>query len=217
VTAPARELRLDSRLRRIVDVACSGVGLAAVSPLFALIAVATKLDSAGPVFYSQRRVGKGGVEFGILKFRTMVQNADRIGPAIAGRRDPRITRFGALLRATKLDELPQLVNVLRGEMTLIGSRAEVPELIRHYTDRERQILETRPGLTGPGQIYFTTDQAAELDGAEDGEDYYVTHQLHAKLQLDLAYLEDRSLRRDLVLLWRTVLVMLGLYSRPASR
>jgi lipopolysaccharide/colanic/teichoic acid biosynthesis glycosyltransferase len=178
--------------------------------VFALIALAIVLESGGPVFFSQERVGKGRRPFKILKFRTMVVDAERAGPKVSGQRDPRITRVGAFLRATKLDEFPQVVNVLCGEMTLIGPRAEVPEMIRHYTPEELRILEFRPGLTAPGQIYFTTDQATELDGVEDAEAYYVEHHLHSKLRMDLDYLRDRSVVLDLKIVMWTVKLLLGL-------
>lgn len=195
--------------RRAVDVAASALALAGLSPVYAVIALAIVLESGRPVFFSQERVGKGRRPFRILKFRTMVVDADRAGPKVSGRRDPRITRVGALLRATKLDEFPQIVNVLRGEMTLIGPRAEVPEMIRHYTPEELRILEFRPGLTAPGQIYFTTDQAAQLDGVEDAEAYYVEHHLHPKLRMDLDYLRDRSVLLDLRIVAWTVKLLLG--------
>jgi lipopolysaccharide/colanic/teichoic acid biosynthesis glycosyltransferase len=192
-----------------VDVAASAIALAGLSPVYAVIALAIVLESGRPVFFSQERVGKGRRPFRILKFRTMVVDADRAGPKVSGRRDPRITRVGALLRATKLDEFPQIVNVLRGEMTLIGPRAEVPEMIRHYTPEELRILEFRPGLTAPGQIYFTTDQAAQLDGVDDAEAYYVQHHLHPKLRMDLDYLRDRSVLLDLRIVAWTVKLLLG--------
>jgi lipopolysaccharide/colanic/teichoic acid biosynthesis glycosyltransferase len=195
-----------------VDVAASAIALAGLSPVYAAIALAIVLESGRPVFFSQERVGKGRRPFRILKFRTMVVDADRAGPKVSGRRDPRITRVGALLRATKLDEFPQIVNVLRGEMTLIGPRAEVPEMIRHYTPEELRILEFRPGLTAPGQIYFTTDQAAQLDGVDDAEAYYVQHHLHPKLRMDLDYLRDRSVLLDLRIVARTVKLLLGFRS-----
>jgi lipopolysaccharide/colanic/teichoic acid biosynthesis glycosyltransferase len=175
----------------------------------AIIALAIVLETGFPVFFSQERVGKGRRPFRILKFRTMVVDADRAGPKVSGRRDSRITRVGAILRSTKLDEFPQIVNVLRGEMTLIGPRAEVPEMIRHYTPEELSILEFRPGLTAPGQIFFTTDQAAELDGVADAESYYVEHHLHPKLRMDLDYLRDRRPLLDLKILWWTVKLLLG--------
>lgn len=199
----------EGRARRAVDVLGSGLALVVLSPLFALIAFAIVAESGFPVFFSQERVGKGRRQFRILKFRTMVVDAERRGPKISGRRDPRVTRVGALLRATKLDEFPQIANVLKGEMTLIGPRAEVPDMIRHYTPEELKILEYRPGLTAPGQIYFTTDQAAVLDGVEDAEAYYVEHQLHPKLRMDLDYLAERSLLLDVRIVAETVKLLLG--------
>jgi lipopolysaccharide/colanic/teichoic acid biosynthesis glycosyltransferase len=139
----------------------------------------------------------------------MVAGADRMGPSVSGRHDPRVTRLGAFLRATKLDELPQLVNVVKGEMTLIGPRAEVPRYLPHYTAEERAILSVRPGLTGPGQVYFTTNQAAELDSVEDPETHYVERQLHPKLALDLDYLRRRSLRADAAILAGTLALLFG--------
>lgn len=198
--------------RRAADIAGSVVALVLLSPLLAAIAVAVRLESVGPILYSQERVGKGRRPFRILKFRTMVADADRIGPKVSGKRDPRVTRVGAVLRKTKLDEFPQLWNVLRGEMTLVGPRAEVPDMIRHYTPEELTILEVRPGLTAPGQIFFTTDQAAALDGVEDAEAHYVAHQLHPKLRMDLEYLRDRSAWGDLVIVARTILLLAGVRS-----
>ena len=182
--------------------------MVAISPLLLLIALAIWVDGRGPVFFRQLRVGRNEVPFRIVKFRTMVVDAERLGPKISGSRDPRVTRVGGVLRATKMDELPQLWNVLTGEMTLVGPRAEVPDMIRHYTPEEREILRVKPGLTGPGQIYFTTDQAAELDAVLDVEVHYVRHQLHPKLALDLDYLRRRSLWTDLGVIVRTMGVLL---------
>jgi lipopolysaccharide/colanic/teichoic acid biosynthesis glycosyltransferase len=198
----------DSRLRRAVDIGVAMAAIVLLSPLLALIALLIKLDSSGPVLYGQQRVGKHGFPFRILKFRSMVADAERLGAAVAGRHDPRITRVGRFLRATKLDELPQLANVVAGQMTLIGPRAEVPRYVRHYTEVERRVLNVRPGLTGPGQLLFSREQAAELDGAADPEREYIDHQLHAKLALDLDYLYRRLLRRDLAILGQTVAVIL---------
>ena len=196
-------------MRRAADVVGSSLALVLLSPLFGLIALAIVVESGRPVFFSQVRVGKGRRPFRILKFRTMVADAERVGPKVSGHRDPRITRVGAFLRATKLDEFPQIVNVLKGEMTLIGPRAEVPDMIRHYTPEELTILDYRPGLTAPGQIFFTTDQAAELDGVTDAEGYYVAHHLHPKLRMDLDYLRDRGVASDLRIVWWTVKLLAG--------
>jgi lipopolysaccharide/colanic/teichoic acid biosynthesis glycosyltransferase len=205
VTSPVEE----GWARRAVDLLGAVVALAVLSPLFAGVAAAIVIESGRPVFYSQVRVGKARRPFRILKFRTMVANADRIGPKVSGHKDARVTRVGAFLRATKIDEFPQFVNVLRGEMTLIGPRAEVPDMVRHYHPEELAILDYRPGLTAPGQIYFTTDQAGQLDSVQDAESHYVEHQLHPKLRMDLDYLRDRSVRNDLGILWKTVKLLLG--------
>lgn len=194
--------------RRIVDVVVASTSLVLLTPLFLLIALAIKLDSRGPVLYRQSRVGSGEIPFQILKFRSMVSEADRIGPKISGTTDPRVTRVGHFLRATKLDEFPQFWNVVRGDMTLVGPRAEVPEMIRHYTPEEREVLKVKPGLTGVGQLHFTTEQAKWLDSADDVEQFYIDHQLHDKLAIDLEYLRDRSWRKDLGVLWQTVKVVL---------
>jgi lipopolysaccharide/colanic/teichoic acid biosynthesis glycosyltransferase len=147
------------------------------------------------------------VPFEILKFRTMVDGADLLGPAVSGNTDARVTELGARLRRTKLDELPQLVNVLRGEMTLIGPRAEVDRYVAHYTSAERETLSVRPGLTGPGGIWFTASQAGELDELDDPETAYIEHQLHEKLALDLDYLEHRTLVADLRLVGQTLALL----------
>jgi lipopolysaccharide/colanic/teichoic acid biosynthesis glycosyltransferase len=211
------DLRGDGPVRRLVDVALSSVAVLAVSPILLLIAVAVKLDSSGPALYSQTRVGRHGKEFSILKFRSMIVNAERIGPLVTGRRDRRITRLGAVLRATKLDELPQLINVLKGEMTLIGPRPEVPRYLPYYTDRELQLLIARPGLTGPGQLVFTDREAAELDTADDPESYYINHQLHPKLAVDIAYLSHRSCWHDVKIVLGTVALMFGRADVPQVR
>jgi len=202
-------VRGDTPLRRAVDLLLTVPALVVLAPLLGAIALAVRLESPGPALFRQRRIGRQERPFAILKFRSMVRDAERLGPQISGRRDPRITRMGRLLRASKLDELPQLVNVARGEMTLIGPRAEVPDMVRAYTEEERATLLVRPGLTGPGQLHFTTEQASLLDTATNAEAWYRDHQLHAKLALDLEYLRRRSLADDVRLLARTVAVMLG--------
>ncbi len=197
----------DSAVRRIVDVVVASTALLVLAPLFALIAAAVKLDSVGPVFFRQVRIGRYGIPFSLVKFRTMVADAARRGPRISGNRDPRVTRVGRLLRKTRIDELPQLWNVVRGEMTLVGPRPEIPEMVRHYTAEERQLLQVRPGLIGPGQLHFAARQAAELDEVGDAEAHYIEHQLHPKLRLDLDYLRRRGLLRDLALVLEVVRVL----------
>jgi lipopolysaccharide/colanic/teichoic acid biosynthesis glycosyltransferase len=178
----------------------AAVGLVVCSPVLVVVSVAVGSSSRGPVVFRQQRVGRGGECFTIWKFRTMVDDAAERGGSVSGRKDPRVTPVGRLLRGPHLDELPQLFNLLRGDMTLIGPRPEVPCFVRHYTPEERLLLAVRPGVLGPGAVLFTRDQSHELDDAEDPDDLYVRDHLHAKLALDLAYLGDRRLRTDLRLL-----------------
>lgn len=209
-TAPPLAVRPSGPGRRVADVAVAAGVLVATAPAVPLLWAAIKLDSPGPMLFRQVRVGQGGRPFEILKLRTMVVDASRIGPSVGGSRDARITRLGRWLRATKLDEAPQLWNVVRGDMTLVGPRAEVPDLLVHYSDEQRGILAVKPGLTGAGQLHFTVHQADDLDGAEDPTAHHIEHQLGPKVALDLAYLRSQSWRTDLVLIAYTVAVMLGL-------
>jgi len=202
----APSVRADSAGRRLVDVLAALGGLVVCAPVLAAVALAVRLDSPGPALFRQTRVGRGTRPFVMYKFRTMAVGAPAVGPAVSGNADPRVTRVGGLLRRTKLDELPQLVNVLRGDMTLIGPRAEVTRYVDCYTPEHRQTLEVRPGLTGPGGIWFTVAQAAELDATADPEQVYLQRQLPEKLALDLAYLRHRTLWQDLKILLRTVTV-----------
>jgi len=206
--APARpRIGLDSAMRRAVDVLVVGIALAIAGPVIIVLAAMVRLTSRGPAFYRQMRIGRSGKQFAMVKLRSMVSGADRAGPLVTSRADSRVTTIGALLRATKLDELPQLINVLTGDMTLIGPRPEVPRFIRCYSKEELEVLDVRPGLTGPGQIFYTqVQQATVLDG-EDPERHYATCELHAKLAIDLDYLRRRSLRFDLLILVRTVLLL----------
>jgi lipopolysaccharide/colanic/teichoic acid biosynthesis glycosyltransferase len=203
------DIRADTWLRRLVDVIFATTALVLLFPLLLVVAVVIKIDSRGPAFYRQQRVGRFGRTFVILKFRSMVADAQKTGPLVSGRKDPRITRVGAFLRSTKLDEMPQFVNVIKGEMTLIGPRAEVMRYIPHYSPQELQLLAVRPGLTGPGQLLFTLEQAAELDEADDPDAFYVHRQLHGKLALDLEYLSRRSLWVDTRTILRTIALPLG--------
>lgn len=214
LSVPVRRdgLRHDSAARRGVDIVLSFVALVILSPVLLGLAVAVVLSSHGPAVYRQRRVGRGGNEFMIWKFRTMVVGADRLGAAVSGRADPRITRIGRWLRGTRLDELPQLMNVLRGDLTIIGPRPEVRQFTVFYTQAERRTLEVRPGVIGPGALLFAAVQSSELDDATDPDAHYVAHHLHPKLALDLAYLSDRGFVTDLSLVARAMLVML----RPST-
>lgn len=179
----------------------SFVGLLLLSPLFMVMAILIKLDDGGPVFYIQRRVGAGFRTFSLLKFRTMTQNADRAG-LLTTQADARITRTGRWLRKTKADELPQLWNVLKGEMRLVGARPEVEKYVRMFEGDYREILQDPPGITDPASIAFRDEQ--ELLQGPDPEQIYITRLLPQKLRLSRHYASRRSLLRDLLLVCRTV-------------
>ncbi len=195
-------LRPDTPLRRIVDLAVAGVGLVVMSPVLLILAVAVRASGPGPVIFRQCRIGRDGQPFQILKFRTMTVGTETSGPLVSDEEDPRITRCGRWMRRRRLDELPQLVNLLRGEVTLIGPRPEVPRYVEHYTDAERLLLRARPGIIGPGAMYFADAQRERVSTADDVEEHYLTTQLHPKLELDLEYLRDRGVLRDAKLLVR---------------
>lgn len=192
----------DGNAARWLDVLAAAAGLALLSPLFAVMAVAIKLSDGGPVLYRQWRIGRGFQPFQVYKFRTMVPGAEQMGAAITAARDPRATRLGNFLRRYKLDELPQLLNVLRGEMALVGPRPEVPEYVERFRDEYGRLLRARPGLTDPATLAYA-DEAAILSGA-DYERTYAAVILPRKLALSLRYLERRTWRSDLTIVWRTL-------------
>jgi lipopolysaccharide/colanic/teichoic acid biosynthesis glycosyltransferase len=192
--------------KRALDLLISLLGLVLLSPLLLLLAMWVKLDSRGPVLYRGTRVGKGGRTFEMYKFRTMVLEADRLGPAVSFKDDPRITRAGRFLRGTKLDELPQLLNVLKGEMSLVGPRPEDPSYVALYSPEQRRVLSVKPGITGPTQLEYR-DEASMLDG-ESIDDDYVSRIMPQKLKLDLEYVSKCSLSGDLRILCQTVSTIL---------
>lgn len=176
-------------------------GLLFLSPLMLLLAVAVWLDSGRPVLFRHRRVGRSGRTFELMKFRSMVVNHG--GPSLTRRGEARITRAGAWLRRWKLDELPQLINVLRGEMSLVGPRPEVPEYVDLSDPLWQRVLEARPGITDPASLAFRNEEAL-LAAADNVEEYYRRVILPRKLALSAAYLEKRSVFSDLGMLFRTV-------------
>jgi lipopolysaccharide/colanic/teichoic acid biosynthesis glycosyltransferase/nucleoside-diphosphate-sugar epimerase len=188
--------------KRVCDVILAGLGLALVWPVLVFIAVLVKLDSRGPVFFRQTRVGRDGQSFQILKFRTMVDNAYALGPRLTQKHDPRITRIGQVLRWIKADELPQLINILRGDMSLVGPRPEDPHFVRLYTPEQRAVLSVRPGIVGPSQILGRDELERYPEGLLDTERFYVEHILPEKLATDLAYVRSYGLWSDLKLIAR---------------
>lgn len=191
--------------KRAFDVAVSLAAIIVLIPVLLAIAVAVKLDSPGPVLYRQERVGRNG-RFRLLKFRTMVVDADRLAPNVSATGDPRVTRLGRFLRRWYLDELPQLLNVLCGDMSLVGPRPETPEFVALLTPEERRVLTVRPGLAGPSTLTFM-NEAELLAEAADPVSHYVTTILHDRVRADLSYLERRSIRYDIRLLCAQVLAI----------
>ncbi|MDQ6770966.1 MAG: sugar transferase [Gemmatimonadota bacterium] len=196
--------------KRVCDICVAGVGVVLISPLLAAIAVLVGLDSPGPVLYKGRRTGMRGVPFNILKFRTMCVGADRAGTTTA-KNDARVTRVGRFLRHWKLDELPQLFNVLRGEMSLVGPRPEVEEHTRAYDEHELEILTVRPGITDYSSVHFI-DLAAAL-GDENPHDVFLTTVRAQKNALRLEYVRRRSLMEDIRIIALTASALLRKMAR----
>src|SRR5688572_4472501 len=178
--------------KRVYDVVFSCCGLILLSPVFLLIALFVKITDGGKIFYWQTRIGRYGRPFRICKFRTMVPEADQIGPSVTKDGDARITKIGRILRRTKLDELPQLWNVLRGEMSLVGPRPEVPRYVEHYTAEQREILRFKPGITDLASLCFR-DEETLLRNTEGLEEFYVQHCIPRKLKLNREYAQTANL------------------------
>jgi lipopolysaccharide/colanic/teichoic acid biosynthesis glycosyltransferase len=192
-------------LKRAFDIAASGLGLIVVSPLLVITALAIKLDSAGPVFYRATRVGKNGQLFRLIKFRSMVAGADRQGPGITVAGDARITQLGAFLRRSKLDELPQLWNVLVGQMSFVGPRPEDPRYVELYTEEQRRVLAVRPGITSPASLAYRHEERI-LQG-DNWEQHYIEEVMPAKLAIDLEYVHHTTLWQDISIIGKTLVAM----------
>jgi len=193
-------------LKRAFDVVLSALGLLVLSPLLLVIAVSIKLGSPGPVLYRGVRTGRYGKPFRIFKFRSMVTTAEQVGGTTTGRNDPRITPIGHYLRKYKLDELPQLINVLGGSMSLVGPRPEVAEYTDQYTDEEQLILSVRPGITDPSSMRFSDLQ--EIVG-DDPDENFRKFVLPEKMALRMAYVRNQSFLGDVRILLATVWLVLG--------
>jgi lipopolysaccharide/colanic/teichoic acid biosynthesis glycosyltransferase len=202
--------------KRAFDLLVAALALVVLAPLFLVLAAAVRIDSRGPVLFKQERVGLGGRPFRMYKVRSMVRDAERMAANVSTSGDPRVTRVGAHLRRWHLDELPQLFNVLRGDMSLVGPRPETPEFVTRYTEDERRVLDVKPGVAGPSTLAFM-DEPEILGAADDPEDYYVNHLLHERVRLDLRYLDRWSLLGDVRLLLRQVWVLVSGRSDPVPR
>ena len=201
-------------LKRALDLAASAIGLALSSPVLLVIAVLIKLSDGGPIFYRGFRVGRDGVPFRMLKFRTMVVDAERRGGPSTADDDSRVTVIGRVLRKYKLDEIPQLISVLIGDMSLVGPRPEVERYVRLLTDEERVILSVRPGLTDWATLW-NSDEGAVLAGAADPERAYLELIRPEKIRLQLEYVRRRSFWVDLVILVQTVMTVV-LRTKPEA-
>ena len=190
-------------MKRTFDITFSLIGLLLLSPLFLAVALWIACDSKGGVFYRQVRVGRGGKDFGLYKFRSMRVGSDRKGLLTVGGRDPRITRSGYFIRKYKIDELPQLINVLAGDMSFVGPRPEVRKYVELYTPEQMKVLSVRPGITDMASIKYSNENDL-LASAPDPERYYIDVVMQDKLRINLEYIADRSLMLDIKLIFRTL-------------
>ena len=190
-------------MKRLFDLLCASILLVVFSPLFLLIAVLIKLGSTGPVLYSAERTGRYGKPFRYYKFRSMVVDADKLGGSTTAKNDPRVTRVGKFLRKYKLDELPQLVNIVKGEMSFVGPRPEMPEYTRLYTEEEKIILSVRPGMADYAIVKFI--DLGEVVGTDNADEVYRANVLPVKNKLRMRYVKEQTLLGDIKIIWKTFL------------
>ena len=189
---------------RFFDFILSLVGLVVLAPIFIVLAIWIKIDSKGPVFYKQVRVGRNGIDFGLFKFRSMVVDADKKGLITVGGRDPRITRSGYFIRKYKLDELPQLINVLVGDMSLVGPRPEVRKYVDLYTDEQQKVLSVKPGITDYASIEYM-DENEILGKSSDPEKTYIEDIMPEKIKYNMKYINNKNLFEYFKIIFLTVL------------
>lgn len=194
---------INDALKRLFDLVCSFVGLILLSPVLLIVSILIKLDSSGPVFFKQVRIGKNEQPFKILKFRTMVNDAEKKGKQITVGQDNRITKVGSFLRKYKLDELPQLINVFVGDMSLVGPRPEVPKYTQYYTKEQKRIFEVRPGITDYASIKYRNENEI-LGKSEDPEKTYIEEVMQDKLKINFEYIDKRSVREDIFIIFNTI-------------
>ncbi|AWK49962.1 glycosyl transferase [Clostridium beijerinckii] len=196
--------KFNKAVKRIFDFICSTLGLIVLSPILIAIAIKIKFGSDGPVFFKQIRVGEKNKEFQILKFRTMVVDAEKLGRQITVGNDSRITRIGGFLRKYKLDELPQLINVFKGDMSLVGPRPEVPRYVKLYNEQQRKVLEVKPGITDLASIRYR-DENDLLGEAENPDDLYINTIMPDKLALNLEYIKKNNVFFDIYIILKTII------------
>ncbi|MBN1430773.1 MAG: sugar transferase [Anaerolineae bacterium] len=195
-------------LKRLFDLVCAGAGLVLLSPLLAAIAVLVRLADGGPVLFRQERIGYRGKPFGMWKFRSMVPDADKMGKSLTIGADPRITRIGGWLRKLKFDELPQLINVVMGEMSLVGPRPEVAHYVEQYTQEQLQVLEIMPGITDPASVKYY-DETELLGQTGDPESLYLHKIMPEKIRINLAYARQATLWSDVRVILSTFIKIAG--------
>ena len=194
-------------MKRAFDVVVAGIMLVILSPVFLLLAVMIKMDSPGPVMFRQVRVTTYGKEFRIFKFRTMVNNAEKIGTQVTTKGDARVTKVGKMLRGCRLDELPQLINILTGDMTFVGTRPEVVKYVNHYTNEMKATLLMPAGVTSEASIEYK-DEEKLLENAEDADEVYIHQVLPEKMKYNLKAIEHFSFWNDIKIMIRTVIAVL---------
>lgn len=194
-------------MKRLFDIIASACGLLVLSPIFLVMAIWIKIDSVGPVFYRQVRVGRHNQDFRIFKFRSMKVGADKGSLVTIGGRDPRVTRSGYFIRKYKLDEFPQLINVLKGDMSLVGPRPEVRHYVDYWTPEQLHVLDVRPGITDPASIKFRNENEL-MEKADDPEDYYIHVIMQEKIRLYLEYVKNASFLYDIQLIFKTFQVII---------
>lgn len=204
-----REKSFTLIMKRFFDILVSALGLVILAIPFVIISIITKLTSTGPIFYRQKRVGKDEIPFRIYKFRTMIQDADKKGMLITVGEDNRITKIGKFLRKSKIDELPQLINVFLGDMSFVGPRPEVEKYTRLYDGYQKNVLKIRPGITDLASIKYK-DESSVLAKSKDPEYTYIHEIMQNKLQINLEYLERISVLRDIKLIIITILEVIGI-------
>lgn len=191
-------------VKRIFDLICSTLGLIVLSPILIAITIRIKTGSDGPVFFKQIRVGEKNKEFEILKFRTMVVDAEKLGMQITVGNDSRITKIGKFLRKYKLDELPQLINVFKGDMSFVGPRPEVPRYVKFYNEEQRKVLEIKPGITDLASIRYR-DENDLLGESENPDDFYINTIMPDKLALNLEYINNNNVFCDIYIILKTII------------
>lgn len=189
-------------MKRLFDLVASGLGLLFLSPILIIVAIWIKIDSEGPIFFRQLRVGRNNKDFRIYKFRSMRVGSDKGSQVTVGGHDPRITKSGYFIRKTKIDELPQLINVFIGDMSLVGPRPEVRHYVNYWTPEQMHVLDVRPGITDPASIRYRNENEL-LEKAEDPEKYYIEVIMQDKIKLYLDYVEKHGFWYDIKLIFQT--------------